>query len=158
MKTTDLCDQFPDKVKVVVGLQFQHFGKCKSFYGAIETVKCFEDNSKVKSTLETPGGGRVLVVDGGGSLRCALLGDMLADLAVKNNWSGIVVFGLIRDSEDINDINIGVMALGTIPLKSNKRNEGQTGITVSFGGVTFTPGQFLYADADGIIVSETQIK
>ena len=107
--------------------------------------------------METDGAGQVLVVDGGGSKRCALLGDLLAALAIKNNWSGVVVYGCIRDSAAIADMELGVMALDTIPLKSNKRNEGQENIMLSFAGITFAPGQYLYADEDGILVSENAL-
>jgi regulator of ribonuclease activity A len=153
-KTTDLCDGHADKVSVTEPMGFRDFGGSKYFWGQIHTVKCFEDNSFVRKALETNGEGKVLVVDGGASNRCALLGDMLADLAIKNKWNGIVMYGLIRDSEAIAKLPLGVKALGTIPLKSNKRNEGQENITVRFAGTDFVPGQFIYCDADGIIVAK----
>ena len=154
IKTTDLCDAHPDKVNIAEPIGFKDFGAIKYFSGKIHTVKCFEDNSLVRKALEANGEGKVLIVDGGGSMRCALLGDMLADLAIKNKWSGIIVYGCIRDSEAIAKLALGVKALNTIPLKSNKRNEGQENITVRFAGTDFIPGQFVYCDCDGIIVAK----
>jgi len=153
LRTTDLCDSHPSMVQVSAPIGFKDYGALKLFSGIIQTVKCFEDNSFVRTALEQDGTGKVLVVDGGGSMRCALLGDMLGELAIKNNWNGIVVYGCIRDSAVIATQQIGVKALATIPLKSNKRNEGQLNVTVRFADVNFTPGHFLYADEDGIIVS-----
>jgi len=152
--TTDLCDNHPDKVRVAEPLTFKDYGGAKLFHGQIETVKCFEDNSLVRKALEQNGEGKVLVVDGGGSMRCALLGDMLGELGVKNKWNGIIIYGCIRDSAAMATLQLGVKALATIPLKSNKRNEGQQNISVRFAGVDFVPGEFLYADEDGIIVSK----
>jgi regulator of ribonuclease activity A len=154
LKTTDLCDAHPDKVSVADPIGFTHFGGTKLFNGTIETVKCFEDNSLVRKALEQPGHGKVLVVDGGGSMRCALLGNMLGELGVKNKWNGIIVFGCIRDSAAMATLQLGVMALATIPLKSNKRNEGQQNIPVRFAGVDFVPGAVVYCDEDGIIVAK----
>jgi regulator of ribonuclease activity A len=154
LKTTDLCDAHPDKVSVAEPIGFNHFGGTETFHGVIETVKCFEDNSLVRKALEQPGEGKVLVVDGGGSMRCALLGDMLGELGVKNKWNGIIVYGCIRDSAAMLTLQLGVLALATIPLKSNKRNEGQQNIPVRFAGVDFIPGQVVYCDEDGVIVSK----
>jgi regulator of ribonuclease activity A len=154
LKTTDLCDAHPDKVSIADPIGFKDFGGAKYFWGKICTIKCFEDNSLVRKALESNGEGKVLVVDGGGSMRCALLGDMLADLAIKNKWNGIIVYGCIRDSEAISKLPLGVKALNTIPLKSNKRNEGQENIAVKFAGVDFVPGQYVYCDVDGIIVAK----
>ncbi len=151
--TTDLSDAYPDVIQVAEPI-FRDFGGQRAFHGAIATVKLFEDNALVRSILETPGAGRVLVVDGGGSMRCALLGDQLAELAVRNGWAGVVVYGCIRDSEAIGQLPLGVKALATHPLKSIKRGEGQREIPVRFAGVHFRPGAWLYADGDGLIVSE----
>ena len=151
--TTDLSDAHPDAIQVAEPM-FRDFGGQRAFHGAIATVKLFEDNALVRSILETPGAGRVLVVDGGGSMRCALLGDQLAELAVRNGWAGVVVHGCIRDSEAIGQLPLGVKALATHPLKSIKRGEGQREIPVRFAGVHFRPGAWLYADGDGLIVSE----
>lgn len=155
--TTDLCDAHPDKVSIAEPIGFKHYGGNKLFNGEIYTVKCFEDNSYVRKALETDGTGKVLVVDGGGSMRCALLGDMLGDLAVKNKWNGIIIFGCIRDSAAMAKLPLGVMGLATIPLKSNKRNEGQENIALHFAGITFTPGHVLYADEDGIITAASAL-
>jgi len=154
LKTTDLCDAHPDKVRVAEP-GFSDFGGHIDFFGRIHTVKCHEDNSLVRKALESNGEAKVLVVDGGGSMRCALLGDQLGDLAVKNKWRGIIVYGCIRDSAAISLLSLGVKAVDTIPLKSNKRNEGQENIPVHFAGVDFVPGEYVYCDADGIIVSKT---
>jgi len=151
--TTDLSDAHPDAIQVAEPM-FRDFGGQRAFHGAIATVKLFEDNALVRSILETPGARRVLVVDGGGSMRCALLGDQLAELAVRNGWAGVVVHGCIRDSEAIGQLPLGVKALATHPLKSIKRGEGQREIPVRFAGVHFRPGAWLYADGDGLIVSE----
>lgn len=151
-KTTDLCDAHATKVSVCSPV-FQRFGGAGAFHGAISTVKCFEDNSKVREALSRPGNGKVLVVDGGGSLRCALVGDQLALLAHENGWTGIVVYGCIRDSEAVAGVPIGVRALATHPLRSLKRGVGEMDVPVVFAGVTFVPGHYLYGDADGVVVS-----
>lgn len=150
--TTDLCDAHEDQVRVVEPM-FSSFGGRASFYGRIATLKLFEDNSLVRKALESPGENRVLVIDGGGSLRRALLGDQLAALGIKNRWAGVVVYGCIRDSRAIGAMNIGVFAIDTHPMKTVKKNVGEANVPVSFGGVTFTPGEWLYADEDGVIVS-----
>jgi regulator of ribonuclease activity A len=155
-KTPDLCDQYEaelGRTVRVVAPMFQRYGGRTSFSGRIVTLKLFEDNSLVREVLGEPGQGKVLVVDGGGSMRCALVGDQLAILARKNGWEGIVVYGCIRDSEDINELDIGVRALNTHPQKSIKKGVGDRDIAVTFGGVTFNPGEYLYADADGVLVS-----
>lgn len=154
--TTDLCDQYDSQLQVAEPL-FANFGGLDAFHGEIVTLKLFEDNSLVRATLETPGLGRVLVVDGGGSLRCALVGDQLASLGIRNEWAGIIVYGCIRDSKAISQMSIGVQALGTNPKKSVKKGEGTPGIPVNFAGVTFHPGHWVYADEDGIVVSTTPL-
>lgn len=155
--TADLLDAHEDKVKLdqlrVVVPMFKSYGKRSAFHGPISTLKLFEDNSLVRKAVEQPGNARVLVIDGGGSMRCALVGDQLAQLAVDNGWSGVVVYGCIRDSRAIAGMEIGMRALGTHPLKTVKRNTGEIDVPVCFGGVRFVPGQELYADEDGIIVS-----
>lgn len=157
-KTADLCDQYEDDVRAgklrVVEPMFNSYGGHASFHGAIATLKVFEDNLLVRKVLETPGQRRVLVIDGGGSLRCALVGDQLAKLAVDNGWAGLVVYGCIRDARAIGEISLGVFALDTHPLKSIKRGVGEADIYISFGGVSFRPGEYLYADEDGIIVAD----
>lgn len=149
--TPDLCDAYPDEVQVVTGLHWHSFGGKAVFSGPIETVKCFEDNSRVKECLAQPGKGRVLVVDGGGSLRHALIGDQIAAGAAEQGWAGVVVHGACRDVEVLAGIDLGVLALGAVPIKSVRRGEGQTGLPVSFGRVLFKPGDWIYADANGII-------
>lgn len=155
-KTPDLCDQYESElgrsVRVVAPM-FQRYGGRASFSGRIVTLKLFEDNSLVREVLGEAGQGKVLVVDGGGSLRCALVGDQLAIQARKNGWEGIVVYGCIRDSGDINQLDIGVRALNTHPQKSIKKGVGDRDIAVTFGGVTFNPGEYLYADGDGVLVA-----
>lgn len=153
MQTADLSDKYAEKIQVADSI-FKDFGGRSAFSGKIQTLKVFEDNSLVRKMLEQNGEGKVLVVDGGGSLRCALLGDMLGELAVSNGWEGIVIYGCIRDSSAIKQLPLGVKALNTNPLKSVKRNEGQENISVKFAGVSFVPDAYLYADEDGILVSE----
>jgi regulator of ribonuclease activity A len=150
--TTDLCDAHGDRVRVVEPM-LRDFGGVARFSGPIVTVRAPEDNSLVRAALEEPGQGRVLVVDGGASMRCALLGDQLAVLARDHGWAGVVIYGCVRDSEALSTIAIGVRALATMPRKSNKKGRGERDVPITFGGVTFTPGEWLYADADGIVVS-----
>lgn len=150
--TCDLCDAHPEDVKVVAA-GLRNFGGRSAFAGPIVTVKCFEDNSLVKEQVGKPGHGRVLVVDGGGSLRCALLGDMLAAEASRNGWSGLVVSGAVRDVDELARTDLGIQALGCIPLKSVRQGRGDLDIPVTFGGVTFTPGHYLFADNNGVIIS-----
>ncbi len=150
--TPDLCDAFPNQVEVVEPM-FRNFGGRSSFGGEIVTVKCFEDNSKVKELVDTDGTGKVMVVDAGGSMRRACLGDMLAEKAVSNRWQGIIMYGCIRDVDVIVKLDIGVQALGSHPMKTDKRGVGDIDIPVTFGGVTFTPGHYVYADNNGIIVA-----
>jgi regulator of ribonuclease activity A len=151
-KTADLFDDFGDRVRVCDPI-FRDFGGHRRFCGPLATVKCFEDNSLVKAALDEPGGGRVLVVDAGGSLRCAMLGDRIAASAVENGWQGVLMFGCVRDSADIAVMSLGVKALGTNPRKSEKRGEGQRNIPVSFAGAYFRPGDHVYCDEDGVLVS-----
>lgn len=152
IKTADLCDNYPELVRVAEPIGLKDFGGIKNFHGKIETVKCFEDNSLLRKVLELDGEGKVLVVDGGGSLRCALLGDMIGELAVKNTWNGVVVYGCVRDSVALSQLSIGVKALNTNPVKSGKRNVGQVNVPVYFAGIDFVPEEFIYCDEDGIIV------
>jgi regulator of ribonuclease activity A len=158
MRTTDICDEHGEQIKVAEPIGFKHYGARKTFSGRIETIKCHEDNSLVRTAVATPGSGKVLVVDGGGSLRCALLGDLLAQKANENGWSGIVVYGCIRDSDVIATIDLGVMALATHPRKSEKRNIGLNNLTLQFAGISFVPGHYLYADVDGIVTSEQSLQ
>jgi len=158
--TPDLCDAHESaigKTLRVVTPMFKRYGARPRFVGRIVTLKVFEDNSLVREALNQPGEGKVLVVDGGGSLRCALLGDQLAFLAHDKGWEGIVVYGCIRDSAEIARIDLGVRALDTHPQKSIKKGVGENNVPVTFGGVTFHSDEWLYADEDGILVSATPL-
>ncbi|KAK9906514.1 hypothetical protein WJX75_003146 [Coccomyxa subellipsoidea] len=164
--TADLCDVYiTDPVDVVTARDvqimepnFRDYGGNIRFSGKVTTIKCFENNPLVRKALEEDGEGRVLVVDGGGSLRCALLGDNIAEMAYKNGWSGILINGCIRDSEDIGKMPLGVKALNTYPLKSSKRDNGLTDVPLTFAGVNIAPGDYLYADKDGVLVSPKELK
>jgi len=152
-QTADLCDENLDLARVAEPL-FRSYGAKSRFYGQIHTVKVHEDNVLVKEVLATQVDRGVLVVDGGGSLRCALVGDILARMGADNGWQGILVYGCIRDSAVIAGIDIGIKALNTLPLKSVKRGWGERNGVVNFAGVQFVPGEYLYSDEDGIIVAE----
>jgi len=154
--TTDLCDGHPE-VQICASI-FSDFGGRRAFHGPIATLKVFEDNGPVRAVLETPGAGRVLVVDGGGSLRCALVGGLLGRLAVERAWAAIVVYGCVRDRDELAQCELGVKALATHPRKSEKGlHGGQADRPIHFAGVSFRPGAWLYADADGIIVADRAI-
>lgn len=148
----DLCDAFADEVAVLEPM-FSDFGGVDAFGGPVVTVKCFEDNSLVAEQVALPGKGRVLVVDGGGSMRCALLGDNLAQKAADQGWAGILVYGCVRDVEILADIRVGVQALAAHPRKSVKKGIGELDVAVTFAGVTIRPGDYLYADANGVLCS-----
>jgi len=157
LSTADLCDEFDHVVDVAEPI-FRDYGGNRSFiHGEVVTLKVFEDNSLVRSTLETAGNKRVLVVDGGGSKRCALVGGNLAQLAYENQWVGIVVNGCIRDSAEIAEIPIAVKALATSPKKSVKKGVGDSAVSVTFAGIEFRPGDYLYADRDGILVAKESL-
>jgi regulator of ribonuclease activity A len=150
--TADLCDAFPHLVQVAEPL-FREYGGISRFAGPIETLRVFEDNTLVRQALESAGRGRVLVVDGGGSLRCALVGGRLATLARANGWSGLLVNGCVRDSAELSQVPVGIRALGTAPMRSGKNGAGERGVRLTFAGVEFSPEQFLYADGDGILLA-----
>jgi regulator of ribonuclease activity A len=152
----DLCDQYGDSLRVLSPM-LKNFGGNNCFHGKISTIKCYEDNSFVADAVREEGDGSVLVVDGGGSLRCALLGDNLAAIAASNSWAGIVVFGCVRDVVALKNISIGIQAIAPHPMKSVKRQVGLRDVEVSFGGVSFIPGQYVYADDNGVIVSEDEL-
>lgn len=157
LATTDLCDAHADLQ--VCDPVFRDFGGKTAFHGPIATLKVFEDNALVRSALEEKGEGRVLVVDGGGSMRCALVGGNLGQLAVENGWAGIVVYGCVRDCAELGGQAVGVKALAAHPRKSEKGlHSAHRDRPVSFAGVTFRPGAWLYADVDGIVVSDRKIK
>jgi regulator of ribonuclease activity A len=150
--TADLCDEYADRVQICEPV-FRAYGGVAAFSGQVGTVRCFEDNSRVKDAVESPGEGRVLVVDGGGSSRHSLFGGNLGKAAVRNGWAGVIVYGCIRDSGELAKLQLGLRALGTMPLRSEKRGEGERDVPVRFAGVTFRPGDFVYADEDGIVLS-----
>jgi regulator of ribonuclease activity A len=154
--TTDLSDKYPEAQVLDPG--FRDFGGVRAFKGRAATLKVFEDNSLVREALEEPGAGRVLVIDGGASMRCALVGGNLAELARRNGWRGVIVNGCIRDSEEIARLDIGVKALASHPRKSAKGlHSGRKEIPVIFGGVRFEPGFWVYADADGVLVAAAEL-
>jgi regulator of ribonuclease activity A len=151
--TADICDELEDRAKVV-RTTFRDFGGNTVFSGEISTIKCFEDNSLVRDAVAEPGNNRVLVIDGRASMRCALLGDLLAAKAVDNDWQGVIVNGCIRDSEAIGEMALGVKALGTHPRKTVKLGAGQRDVAVEIGDDVFEPGAYLYADKDGIVITD----
>ena len=151
-KTADLSDEHADGVQIVSpGLK--NFGGKTRFHGPIVTVKSFNDNSKVRELIWSPGEGRVLVIDNEASMSCAMFGDMMAARAIENGWAGVVINGCIRDSVDIAAMDIGVKALATNPLRSVKEGRGEVDIELQFLGATFRPGEYLYSDEDGILLS-----
>lgn len=156
LQTADLCDRYEDQVRVCEPV-FRDFGGRPSFFGEAVTAKCFEDNTQMKSILSEPGQGRVLVADAGGSLRCAMLGDLIAASAVDNGWAGVVLFGCVRDTEALARMDLGIKALAAIPRKSVRRGEGQRDLPVTFAGVAFAPGDWVYADSDGIVVAASRL-
>lgn len=152
-KTADLCDDFSEELSICKQA-FISYGKRASFSGPISTVKILEDNVLVRAALETIPAGNVLVVDGEASRNCALMGDMLAAIAVKRELAGVIIYGCIRDTVDISTMDLGVLALGSNPLKSKKAGKGSTDITVTFGEVDWVPGDYVYVDEDGVILSK----
>lgn len=151
IKTADIYDEHETEARVP-SINLRDFGAKKAFKGMVCTVKCFEDNSKIKEMSLQQGNGKVLVVDGGGSYRCALMGDIIGGSFMENGWAGIIINGCVRDSVELGEMEIGIKALGTIPRKSNKRGEGVAGVEIEFGGVVICEGDQIYADQDGIIV------
>ena len=159
--TTDLCDanepKLADGTLRVLAANFNRYGKHTIFNGPVKTLKVFEDNSLVRSAVESAGDGRVLVVDGGASMRCALLGGNLGKLAEKNGWAGVVLNAPIRDADEIDGCAIGVRALGTCPVKSKKTGAGIFDVPLAFSGVTIKPGDWCYADRDGVLFSDLEL-
>lgn len=152
-KTTDLYDDHLEVLQVAAPI-FRDFGGRSRFHGQIVTLKALEDNTYLKAAFETDGTGKVLVVDSAGSMRCAMMGDVMAALGAGNSWEGVIINGCIRDSADVAKVDIGVKALGTIPRKTVKRNQGVQDIPLRFADVQFNPGDYLYADEDGIVLSD----
>ena len=156
LPTADLIDIAPDTPSC--DTQFRAFGRHRKFAGRVRTVKCHRDNGLIKQLMNSASAGEVLVVDGGGSLSSALMGDMIAGAGLANGWSGAVIFGAIRDSVAIDFMDFGVKALGTNPRRSAQAGEGEVDVPVSFGGVTFRPGDYIYCDEDGVLVSLVPIE
>lgn len=152
MLTADLCDEFTADMQVADPV-FQIYGGRRNFGGQVLTLRVFEDNALVRSTLEKPGLGRVLVVDGGASTRCALLGGNMARLAAEKGWAGVIINGCIRDRAEVDATDIGIRALSTCPRKSGKQGIGDPEVALSFAGMNVSPGDYLFADEDGIVVS-----
>lgn len=152
MKTADLIDAHADEL-TLIHLPFRKFGTKTAFAGPAQTIKCFEDNTLIRAELEKPGDGRVLVIDAAGSTRVAVIGDILAGLAISNGWAGIVLNGAIRDSAEIDLMDTAIAALGTSPVKSAKQGAGQVGIPIALGGTKIAVGDWIYGDADGVLSS-----
>ena len=155
--TTDLSDDHEDS-STTCATQFRDFGGRARFAGRIRTVRCFEDNARLKEMLGEPGNGGVLIVDGAASTARALLGDMLAARAAENGWSGVIINGAIRDSSEVAKVDVGVKALGVNPARSSKTGAGEVDVPIEFGGVRFQPGHWVYCDEDGVLVSATELK
>ena len=154
--TSDLCDEHDEQARILEPIM-NSYGARTTFSGIISTLIAFEDYMLLREQLEQPGNGRVLVVDGGASIRCALLGDQTASIAVKNGWAGVVINGAVRDVDGLGQLEIGIMALGISPRRSPTGAVGQSDVSVMFGGVTFQPGELLVADADGIVVIDSSL-
>jgi regulator of ribonuclease activity A len=156
--TTDLCDAHEKNITEgtlrALPPVFSHFGLQKRFFGQVVTLKCFEDNSLVKTELDQPGEGRVLMIDGGASVRCALVGGNIAASAARNGWTGLIVNGAVRDRDELDATNLGIRALGLCPIRSIKRGQGELNVAVSVAGLRVVPGTWLYADADGVLLSD----
>ncbi|MCV7176859.1 ribonuclease E activity regulator RraA [Mycolicibacterium sphagni] len=150
--TADLVDDIGPDVRSC-DVQFRQFGGRTEFAGPISTVRCFQDNALLKSVLSEPGDGRVLVIDGEASVHTALVGDLIAELGRSNGWAGLIVYGAVRDASTLRTIDIGIKGLGTNPRKSTKTGAGERDVAVSFGGVTFVPGEVAYSDDDGIVIT-----
>lgn len=155
--TADLIDAHGDRLQSCE-TQFRQYGGRLNFHGPVRTVRTCEDNALLKQLLAAPGGGAVLVVDGGGSLRTALLGDMIAGAALKNGWAGIILHGAVRDTLALGRLDLGLKALGSNPRKSAKNGTGTVDTPVTFGGATFTPGAWVYSDSDGVVISERELR
>ena len=151
--TSELCDLYAEQVDVVEPI-FSSFGGVSNFYGKVTTVKCFESNGLIAEVLEENGEGRVLVIDGGGAVRRGLIDAELAQLAVDNGWEGIIVYGAVRQIQQLENLDIGIHALAPIPVSADESSDGESDVPVNFGGVTFFPEDYIYADLTGIILSQ----
>ncbi|USH02631.1 ribonuclease E activity regulator RraA [Grimontia kaedaensis] len=154
--TSELCDMYLDQVDVLEPMMSSYGGR-SSFGGQVTTIKCFEDNGLIREVAEQEGEGRVMLVDGGGSLRRALVDADIAAMAADNNWEGIVVYGCVRDVDTIDELDIGIQALASIPVGADSQSIGEVDVPVNFGGVTFLPEDHLYADTTGVILSQEAI-
>ena len=154
--TADLWDEYSDEL-TLLNISLNSYGKKDAFYGQVVTLKVYEDNSLVKRELQNNGKGKVLVIDGGGSKRCALMGDNLAQLAIDNEWNGVIIYGCIRDSKQINNMDVGIRAVGTCPIKSNKRNEGIKGQDLIIEGTRIKNDDYIYIDSDGILIANRML-
>ncbi|MFL2547034.1 MAG: ribonuclease E activity regulator RraA [Candidatus Rariloculaceae bacterium] len=152
--TCDLYDEYLTDARVPSTV-LKHFGGRIKFSGIAVTVQCFEDNSRVKELAQTPGEGKVMVVDGGGSYQCALVGDVIAGMARDNGWEGIVIFGCVRDSAELANLDLGLMALATTPRKSVRKDVGETDLTISFGDTTCHAGDRVFVDEDGVLLLDS---
>jgi len=150
--TCDLCDQFPDRIRVLVPI-FRHYGGRTRFSGSIATIKCFEDNVFIREAAVEEGRGRVMVIDGGGSLRSALVGDGIAEWARDHGWAGMIINGCVRDTVALAKVDLGVMAIGVNPVTPGKRRVGARDVAVTFGDVRFVPGEYAYCDEDGVVIA-----
>ena len=155
MTTPDLSDKYPQVD--FLNLQFTNFGKKGFFSGKIETAICPDDNSKVKQILGKEGNGKILIIDGQGSTRVALMGDIIAESAEKNNWQAVIINGCVRDVEALSNFNLGIFALGSVPKKSEKKDRGEIGIKINLGGISIESGNWAYADESGILISREQL-
>ena len=155
MTTPDLSDKYPHVD--FLNLQFTNFGKKGFFSGKIETAICPDDNSKVKQILGEEGNGKILIVDGQGSTKVALMGDIIAETAEKNNWQAVIINGCVRDVEALSNFNLGIFALGSVPKKSEKKDRGEIGIKINLGGISIESGNWAYADESGILISREQL-
>lgn len=154
--TCDLCDQFPDRVRVLAPI-FRHYGGRSKFAGPIVTIKCFEDNVFIREAAVEEGRGRVMVIDGGGSLRSALVGDGIAEWARDHGWAGMIIFGCVRDTVALAKVDLGLMAISVNPVTPGKRRVGVRGVAVTFGDVHFVPGEYVYCDEDGVVVAAERL-
>ena len=154
--TCDLCDQFPDRIRVLVPI-FRHYGGRTRFSGSIATIKCFEDNVFIREAAVEEGRGRVMVIDGGGSLRSALVGDGIAEWARDHGWAGMIINGCVRDTVALAKVDLGVMAIGVNPVTPGKRRVGARDVAVTFGDVRFAPSEYVYCDEDGVVVATERL-
>ena len=154
--TCDLCDQFPDRIRVLAPI-FRHYGGRTRFSGSIATIKCFEDNVFIREAAVEEGRGRIMVIDGGGSLRSALVGDGIAEWARDHGWAGMIINGCVRDTVALAKVDLGVMAIGVNPVTPGKRRVGARDVAVTFGDVRFTPSEYVYCDEDGVVVATERL-